>query len=176
MVFRRMFKPRPAIQAGAALYGEAVAQARNPAFYAELGAPDTREGRFELYTLHVVLLLRRLKGHGEQASETAQGLFDAYIGGLDIALREIGVGDLSMAKKMKKLGQAFYGRLKAFDEAFAAEPDLAPLTDIFARTLLAEGGAPEPFVRYALEAERKLADTPLETFLSGHAAWPQVIL
>src|SRR4051812_24170456 len=101
-----MFKLRPAVAAGQALYASAVAQARTPAFYAAWGAPDTLEGRFELYTLHVVLLLRRLKSHDEQTAETAQGLMDAYMDQLDIALRELGTGDISMGKKMKKLGQA----------------------------------------------------------------------
>ena len=175
MVFRTLFKARPAVLAGQALYAAAVTQARKPQFYARLGAPDTREGRFELYTLHVVLLLRRLKGQGPQAAETAQGLFDAYVAGLDIALRETGVGDLSMAKKMKKLGQAFYGRLKSFDDAFAMLPQTSALEDLFRRTLLAgDLASAEPFVSYAVAAEQVLAKVSLETLLSGEAKWAEV--
>lgn len=175
MVFRSLFKPRPAILAGQALYAAAVAQARTPAFYAQMGAPDTREGRFELYSLHVVLLMRRLKGQGAQADETSQGLVEAYIGSLDIALRELGTGDLSMAKKMKKLGQAFYGRLKAQEDAFAALPDAGPLSDLIARTVLAESdSAPEPFVQYVIAADERLASTPLDQILGGQVDWPKV--
>ena len=123
MSLSRLFSPRPAVLAGRRLYDCAAAQARSPAFYAVMGAPDTVEGRFELYSLHVALLLRRLKGQGPQAAETAQGLFDAYVQALDDALREMGVGDLSVGKKMRKLGEAFYGRVKAYDEAFSALPD-----------------------------------------------------
>ena len=72
----RLFAPRPAVLSGRRLYAAAVAQARQPGLYEPLGAPDTPEGRFELYTLHVVLILRRLKRQGPQAAETAQGLPD----------------------------------------------------------------------------------------------------
>ena len=115
-----MFKPRPARLAGEALYEAATHQARQPAFYARLQAPDTVEGRFELYTLHVVLLLHRLKGLDTGTAAIAQALFDAYLQALDDALREMGVGDLSVGKKMRKLGEAFYGRAKAYDAALAA--------------------------------------------------------
>ncbi|CAN5250636.1 ubiquinol-cytochrome C chaperone family protein [soil metagenome] len=174
-MFKTLFKPRPAEAAGQALYAAAVAQARQSAFYAELGAADTPEGRFELYTVHVVLLVRRLKGQGAQADETAQALFDAYVGGLDIALRELGTGDLSMGKKMKKLGQAFYGRLKHYDAAFASLPDQAELTALAERTLVGGDQAnAAPFVDYALRAERLLAGSVTADLLAGHAAWPRV--
>src|SRR5678815_3207519 len=107
-MLKRLFKPRPAQAAGEALYASTVAQARTPALYAELGAPDTREGRFEIYSLHVYLLLERLKDQGPQAADTGQALFDAYVSALDNALREMGVGDLSVGKRMRKLGEAFY--------------------------------------------------------------------
>src|ERR1700759_4710076 len=119
MKLSRLFAPRPAALAGRRLYEAGAPRARQLAFYAAMGAPDTVEGRFELYSLHVALLLRRLKGQGPQAQETAQGLFDAYVKSLDDALRDMGVGDLSMGKKMRKLGEAFYGRVKNYDEAFA---------------------------------------------------------
>jgi cytochrome b pre-mRNA-processing protein 3 len=169
MVFRKMFKPRPAETAGRALYAVAVAQARRPAFYTLLGADDTPPGRYEIYTLHVVLLLRRLKGEGEQAAETGQALFDAYIAGLDIALRELGTGDLSMAKKMKALGRAFYGRVKAYEDAFAALPDEAPLRDLFARTV----GDGSQLFAYAMAAEACLAGQGIQTLLTGEATFPE---
>ena len=117
MRLNRLFSPRPAVLAGRRLYTAAVAQARTPVFYARMGAADTVEGRFEVYTLHLVLLLRRLKGQGAVASEVSQALFDAYLRGLDDGLRQMGVGDLSVGKKMRKLGEAFYGRAKAYDKA-----------------------------------------------------------
>ena len=174
MKLSRLFAPRPAALAGRRLYDSAAAQARQPAFYAAMGAPDSVEGRFELYTLHVALLLRRLKGQGSQAAETGQGVFDAYVKSLDHALREMGVGDLSVGKKMRKLGEAFYGRVKNYDEAFDALPDAAPLTAIIGRTVLMGSAEARttPFVDYAMAAMASMDAQPLETLLQGDLAWP----
>ncbi|MBE9188317.1 ubiquinol-cytochrome C reductase, partial [Microcoleus sp. LEGE 07076] len=114
-MLKRLFKPRPAVAAGRALYAQTVAQSRTPTLYADLGAPDTPEGRFEIYSVHVYLLLERLKGQGPLAAETAQALFDTYVSALDHALRELGVGDLSVGKKIRKLGEAFYGRINSYE-------------------------------------------------------------
>ena len=110
MLLDRLFRPRPAQAAGRALYARAVEQSRMPALYSDLGAPDTVEGRFEVYTLHVMLLLDRLRGEGAEAAEVSQALFDTYVQALDHALREMGVGDLSVGRKMRRLGEAFVAR------------------------------------------------------------------
>ena len=174
MKLSRLFQPRPAVVAGRRLYASASGQARQPGFYADMGAPDTVEGRFEVYTLHVALVLRRLKGQGPQASEAAQALFDAYVKNLDHALREMGVGDLSVGKKMRKLGEAFYGRVRNYDEAFSSLPDAAPLTAIISRTVLMAGADadPGPLLDYATAAMAGLEAQPLEALLQGDASWP----
>ena len=168
----RLFAPRPAVLSGRRLYAAAVAQARQPGLYESFAAPDTPEGRFELYTLHVVLILRRLKRQGPQAAETAQGLFDAYVRGLDDGLREMGVGDLSVGKKMRKLGEAFYGRAKAYDEAMQALPDRSALAALIGRTL-GEGDV-EALTAYAARADQALADQGLDAILQGEITWPPI--
>lgn len=167
-------KPRAGEAAGRALYARAVEQARNPGFYLTLGVADSANGRFELYSLHVILMLRRLKAGGARAAETAQSLFDVYITELDQALREQGVGDLSMAKTMRKLGEAFYGRVRSYDEAFDALPDTAPLHALLARTLGEEGGDPAGLTRYAVAALAGLAGEADEALLDGRVNWPEV--
>ncbi len=166
--------PRASVQAGRALYAAAAAQSRRPELYTRLGGADTPNGRFEVYSLHVILLLNRLKGRGEQAAETAQALFDAYVGSLDDALREQGVGDLSMGKKMRRLGEAFYGRVRSYDAALEALPDEAPLEDLLGRTVLEESGSPAPpllaYVRRALTA---LDGLPEDELLAARIAWPE---
>jgi len=173
MVLQRLFRPRPAQTAGKALYARAVEQARRPAFYERLGAPDTVEGRFEVYSLHVLLLLERLRGQGPQASEVSQGLFDTYLSALDHALRELGVGDLSVGRKMRKLGEAFYGRGKSFDTALAALPDAAPLEAFLVRTVYADAdpAAAPQLAAYVLGQRQALAAQPLEAVAAGDVAW-----
>jgi cytochrome b pre-mRNA-processing protein 3 len=171
---KRLLRPRPAVEAGRRLFAAASAHARQPALYLGGGIPDTNEGRFEAYTLHVMLVLHRLKGEGPAAAEAAQALFDAYVRNLDDALREMGVGDLSVGKKMRKLGEAFYGRVKHYDEAFAALPDEAPLQAMIVRTVFAGSGQGDAagLCAYALAAMRALKDQPLEAVLDARLDWP----
>jgi cytochrome b pre-mRNA-processing protein 3 len=173
MLLERLFRQRPARAAGRVLYAAAVEQSRKPALYADLRAPDTVEGRFEVYTLHVVLLLDRLRGQGAQAAETSQALFDTYVGGLDDALREMGVGDLSVGKKMRRLGEAFYGRVKNYESAFAALPDAGPLETLLGRTVYEGVKNPPiaPLAAYVQDQRAALAAAPLEGLIAGQAAW-----
>jgi cytochrome b pre-mRNA-processing protein 3 len=172
-MLKRLFKPRPSARAGAALYLRAVDQARSQALYSALGAPDTVEGRFELYSLHVYLLLERFKDQGSQAAETAQALFDTYVKNLDDALREMGVGDLSVGKKMRKLGEAFFGRVKSYERAFAALPDRTELEALLGRTVFADQAeAPvASFADYVLRQRAQLAGQALEGLLAADVAW-----
>lgn len=173
MLFDRLFRPRPAHEAGLTLYARAVDQARSPALYTDLGVPDTAEGRFEAYTLHVMLILDRLRREGAAVAEVSQALFDAYVKALDHALREMGVGDLSVGRKMRRLGEAFYGRGKSYDAAFAALPDKAPLEALLIRTVYADrdAGRAPVLAGYILAQRAVLAEQPAEALARGDLAW-----
>lgn len=175
MLLQRLFQPSAHRTAGQSLYEAAIRQARQAAFYADLGAPDTVEGRFELYTLHVVLLLHRLRGEGKEAVRVSQALFDAYIRALDDALREMGVGDLSVGKKMRRLGEAFYGRAKAYQAALAEE-DASALEALIGRTIYADvPDAPRAqLLAYVQRSVAALAKTPAEDVLAARLTWPEI--
>jgi cytochrome b pre-mRNA-processing protein 3 len=149
-----------------------VEQARAPALYARMKAPDTVEGRFELYSLHVLMLIERLKGEGAQAAETSQALFDTYVSSLDDALREMGVGDLSVGKKMRRLGEAFYGRAKSYEAAV----DRPGLEALLQRTVYAgDAGAPVGELADYVEATKGLlAGQPLDAIVGGEVRWPAI--
>ena len=176
MLFQGLFTPSRTRVAGEALYASAARQARQPAFYASLGVADSAEKRFELLTLHVTLIVLRLRGQGEAAGETSQHLFDTFVQALDDALREMGVGDLSVGKKMRKLGEAFYGRVRNYDEAFTALPDREPLAAIIRRTVLMADAASEtqPLADYAMAAMARLEAEPIDNLLQGEAPWPTI--
>lgn len=125
--------------AAEALYAAAVAQARQPAFYTALGAPDTLDGRFDLLVLHVHLLCRRLSREGEAGSALAQALFDAMFKDMDRNLREMGVTDPGVPKRIKAMGQAFYGRVAAYENALAGSD--SALAETVARNILGKGAA-----------------------------------
>jgi cytochrome b pre-mRNA-processing protein 3 len=175
MVLARLFRPREEAAAGRELYASAARQAREPGFYTRLGTPDTAEGRFELFTLHVALLLLRLKGQGKPAAQVAQHLFETYVTSLDDALRDMGVGDVTVGKRMKKLGEAFYGRMRSCELALGRRPDLTELEAVMGRTVLAQsaGGRPDLLAAYVAQAADGLAALPLDDLLAGRTAWPK---
>ncbi|HSI39639.1 MAG TPA: ubiquinol-cytochrome C chaperone family protein [Xanthobacteraceae bacterium] len=128
------------------LYGVIVAQSRRPAFYTDFAVPDTIEGRFEMILLHGFLLLHRLKAEPEANRALGQEVFDAFCVDMDANLREMGVGDLAVPKKMKRVAQAFYGRIGAYDAALA-EPDPQALAAALLRNVYASDAAHLPQAR-----------------------------
>ncbi len=112
--------PRGTIEA---IYGMIVTQAREPLFYRDLGVPDTVNGRFDLLVLHLWMVLRRLKSM-EDGMSLSQTLFDRFCDDMDANLREMGVGDLTVPKRMQAFGEAFYGRAAAYDLAANAGREL----------------------------------------------------
>ena len=103
-----------------AIYGMIVTQAREPLFYRDLGVPDTVNGRFDLLVLHLWMVLRRLKS--VEGGRPSQALFDRFCDDMDDNLREMGVGDLTVPKQMQAFGEAFYGRIAAYDMALTEGP------------------------------------------------------
>ncbi len=102
-----------------AIYNRIVAQARQPGFYRNFSVPDTVDGRFDLMVLHLWMILRQLRPTAEAGSSLSQALFDHFCSDLDANLREMGVGDLAVPKRMQGYGEAFYGRATAYDAALA---------------------------------------------------------
>ena len=116
-----------------AIYGMIVAQAREPLFYAGLGVPDTVNGRFDMVLLHLWMVLRRLR-RSAGGADLSQALFDHFCGDMDDNLREMGVGDLTVPKRMQKFGEAFYGRVAAYDLALDAGDE--PLAQALCKNIL----------------------------------------
>ena len=112
-----------------ALLASLIVRARLPVFYERLGVPDTMDGRFDLLTLHAWLVFDRLVQ--QQADALSQSLVDALFVQFDEALREQGAGDMGMGRRLTKMADAFYGRLKAYREA----PNEAALADAILRNL-----------------------------------------
>ncbi|HVG50980.1 MAG TPA: ubiquinol-cytochrome C chaperone family protein [Xanthobacteraceae bacterium] len=101
------------------IYGVIVAQARQPVFYAEYGVPDTVAGRFDMIVLHLFLYINRMSGRGMDGV-TGPPLFERFCADLDGNLREMGVGDLTVPKRMQKYAGAFYGRSAAYEKTVTA--------------------------------------------------------
>lgn len=147
----------------AKLYQSIVAAARRPSFYTELGVPDTVDGRFDLIVLHICLLMRRLP----ENSSLRQPLFDLFFSDMDRNLREMGVGDMSVGKKMRPMFSAFYGRLKAYSAALAGEEDLV---NVLKRNVYREKVVGEQNINFLAAYVRRSAAMLEEQTISDLAA------
>ncbi len=156
-----------------ALYGAIVAQSRACVFYREYGVPDTVDGRFDLLVLHLVLLLRRLARNGEAGRAIGQQVFDAFCRDLDANLREMGIGDFVVPKRMRRFAEAFYGRQEAYLDALAAG-DRQAFEEALARNIF-QGGAAAGAVRLASYAHAALDAFDAqddEALIRGEVAFP----
>jgi cytochrome b pre-mRNA-processing protein 3 len=125
-VLASLFPRRERRRAALCAFEHIVAQARDPYFYAALGVPDTLDGRFELLALHAFLVLNRLRRDHAETKPFAQALFDAMFADFDRALREMGVADLGVGRRVKAMARGFYGRIAAYGRGLADPAELAP--------------------------------------------------
>ncbi|MCX5480307.1 ubiquinol-cytochrome C chaperone [Kaistia geumhonensis] len=173
-MFERLFARRRRNEAIAyALYGTIVAQARQPAFYAAYKVPDTLDGRFDMIVLHGFLLFHRLKGENEDNRRLGQEVFDIFLKDMDRSLRELGVSDIGVPKKLKKMAEAFYGRMAAYDSALSSG-DLGALEAALTRNLFPDGGgeAVPRIAAYVVASAADLARQPLDRILAGSLSFP----
>lgn len=164
------------------LYGSIVASARQPELFRRFGIPDTVEGRFEILTVHMFLFLERLRRQDKADTPLAQALVDAFFADMDTTMRELGVGDLAVPKKMRALASVFHERLNAYREAMdAADPD--ELTRLIGTNVdfaeSANGRAPALLAAYMRDCFAELERQPVErlhlpagTGISDQAARP----
>lgn len=172
MFWKRWFKQNADEQSVHDLYAAAVAQARQPGFYRDFAVPDTLDGRFDMIVLHVFLLVNRLSGKGEAAARQAQALFDLLFADMDQSLREMGVGDLSVGKKIKTMAAAFYGRSAAYRDALKSG-DKDALRAALSRNIFPEGGADETqlgaLAAYVRRVYEELEAQPIDVLMAGKA-------
>ena len=171
----RLFRRTPPDPSIASLYGTIVAQARLPAFYQEgYRAPDTVNGRLEMIMLHTLLFLRRVEGEGAALRALGQGLFDHFCRDMDASMREMGVGDLAVPRRMRQIGAAFYGRQTAYRAALAASGQDA-LAGALQRNVYGDGapaGCAKALAAYVREVERTLAAQDGDGFRHAQLTFP----
>ena len=158
-------------RAGFALYTAAVRAARDPHYYAELGVPDTMDGRFDMIGLHALLLIGRLQAEEKPGPELAQAVFDAMFLDMDQTLRELGVGDMTVGRRVKAMWEALHGRAQAY-AAPLEDGDRSALAAAVSRNVwrgAAPDGGPDAVAAIALRQRAHLLGQPLQAFVSGEA-------
>lgn len=156
------------------LYGSIVTAARREAFYAEHGIPDTPDGRFAMVVAHTYLVLERLSREGAAGRELSRTLVEAFVTDMDDCMREMGVGDLIVPRKVKKAAGALYDCVAEFDKA--ADGGEAALADAVHRTLL-PSEAPavaRQVAAYMTKAATGIAAQPASDVLSGRVAFARI--
>jgi cytochrome b pre-mRNA-processing protein 3 len=168
-----LFKRKASRNSVRAVYGAIVAAARHPRYYAEWGVPDTVDGRYDMIVLHAVLVLDRLSRE-DAAQSFAQGLTNEVFADMDRSLREMGVGDLSVGKKVRRMAEVFYGRAQAYRPALEAG-DAAALGEALHRNVFAgaesRDGA-DRLAAHALKLRGHLHERPIGPILAGEIAFP----
>ena len=185
-IFRRLFNRSSGEspygddrKTASAVYASIVAQARQPVFYTSLGVPDTPTGRFEMIVAHATLVFRHLKG-SEELDEAGQAVFDLFFADMDRSLRELGVGDLSVPKQIKRMGQAFYGHAAVYAKALDAGDEDA-LCEAVKGNLLATADQTahlqnhaRRIAGYMMACDAFLRDEDAGMIMKGEIAWPDV--
>lgn len=197
---RKMFIPKPP-EAVAATYIALVAAARNPFFYSTLKVPDTLDGRFELIVLHLFLLESRLVfiegGIAPYATLTpsasgspgglrrpdsaaghsfAQFLSEAFFDDMDASLRELGVADTGVSKRIKKMGRSYHGSLQAYAAALNDRKALcgALARNVYGTVVEGDVAVLEQLATYVERMHAQLAATDAAVIMAGDYRWPDV--
>lgn len=155
--------------AALSLYDQIVAAARQPVLYADWNVPDTPLGRFEMVSLHMVLFLRRVRDAKGEMANIAQILTDEFFVDVDHSLRELGISDVGVPKRIKKLARMFYGRAKSYTEALDAD-DMPALEAALGRNVrpdVSEWAETRDLAAYMKRKSRILDNQPLEDIQRG---------
>lgn len=157
-------------------YAALTAAARMPELYERLNVPDTVMGRFEMLSIAMILFFRRTRASETSGREIAQEIVDAFFQDVDYSIRELGIGDNSVPKRMKKLAGMFYGRLEAYSKAMDAG-DTAALSMALQRNIYPEAAEPSDMsglAHWMMAAETHLSAISEEVIATGSATIPEV--
>ncbi len=176
-LFSFLRRENPSETAAIAMYGSIVAQARTATFYSELGVPDSLNGRFDMIILHAMLVMRRLRDEPTETDHTlSQALFDYMFKDMDRSLREVGVGDMSIGKHIKKMAKAFYGRAEEYEKGLDQNDEtfLEALKNNLYRTETPTQTQTQLLMQYVRSTEKALKSISFEDIIAGRLQWPQV--
>jgi cytochrome b pre-mRNA-processing protein 3 len=166
---KKLFTPDPVQQQAHEAYVAVVSQARDVRFFRDWKVEDTLDGRFDVIVLHVCMVIARLEKEPQapRVKEFIRVLSEVFFSDMDRSLRELGASDTGVGKRINKMAQAFYGRLKAYNEALAA----GDITEAISRNIYRDK-APETSILsawqgYAQSVSEALAGQSAEQLMQG---------
>ncbi len=167
-LFSRLGKAqRPEIRDGQNVYRRLMAQSRRPEFYGEQMVPDTMDGRMEMLCLHLAHINKALMDKNEQGQRLMQGIYDVMVDDFDIALREEGLSDTGVKRRIKPMVGRFYARAKAISDALDDEAPEQAMQAYACANLTADKGNAKAFARYSLALAKHFAQLELGEIACG---------
>ncbi|MDB5554916.1 MAG: ubiquinol-cytochrome chaperone family protein [Rhizobium sp.] len=177
MIFRLFRKNKVSQAIMVRQYGILTTVARTPAFFETMNVPDTVMGRFEMLSVALILYFRRTSSAGDEVKAIAQDVVEAFFEDLDHSMRELGIGDNGVPKRMKKLAGMFYGRLDSYARAMENTDEIA-LEAALRRNIHPENAdgtlSMHRLAHYMLKAEEELKNVPESILRSGEAHLAEV--
>jgi cytochrome b pre-mRNA-processing protein 3 len=179
MIMFALFRKQQRHEIVARIYGEVLTQARQPSLFRDHGVPDTVEGRYDMMVLHLFLVLRRLAGADEAMRDAGQAICDHFFIEMDRALREMGVGDFSVPKRMKVIAEIYAGCSAAYSEALAAQDEMR-LVAALSRNVYGDPTGADPravaLAAYVRRADAALAAQPASEIIGKVIRFPSPAL
>ena len=150
------------------LYAAALERVRTPVLYTLYGVPDTLDGRFDLLSLHIFMIMNRVMEE-QGAAELNQALFDAVFADMDQMLREMGIGDMGVPKRMRRMMKAFNGRMNAYQSALADDQALedALIRNLYGTLDAVEAEHVERIKTYVQKQIEFIKDQPISDIMKG---------
>jgi len=164
------FSPKDFSENAQKIYAAVVSHARHPNFYLDFGVPDTPDGRFDMILVHAFLVLRRLKRDVDKTAELSQEVFDLMFADVDQSLREMGIGDMGVGKRVRAMAEGFYGRVEAYEKGLANDGKV--LAEALERNLYRKT-SPTPtqtaaIADYIRDQARRLDSVDIDSLTAGN--------
>lgn len=171
-MFEFLFNKKKLNNAAYNLFNIVIEQSRIIEFYEKYSVEDSLDGRFDLMSLHMAIVLEKLDRHKKikYVPEYKRILQEIMFDNLDLTLREIGVGDLGVGKKIKVMAEAFYGRMLAYQNLFLEKNEIE-MSNTLKRNLYREKAINEnvlkSMVSYIYQQYEFILEQNIEKILEG---------
>ncbi len=178
IMFGFLFKRKKLSKSAHKLFSQVIEQSRLPVFYQEFQVDDTLDGRFDVMSLHMALVLHKLDQHDDlgECKYIKRLLQETMFDNLDLTVREIGVGDMGVGKKIKAMAEAFYGSMMAYQSAMQEE-DASKMSDVLHRNLYRERDIEEELLtkmsQYVSDQWDHFKTQTMDDVMDGHLSFIQ---
>ena len=171
---RILVSPRAEVKDARKIYQKIMKKSRDKVFYKDGFCPDTTDGRMEILCLHLVTIMFVLRSYDKTGSQLSQAIYDVMIDDFDVALREQGLSDTGVARRIKPMAKMFFARAKTYADALAAEEktdiELSKLIDTHMTKNSKNAGV---FVRYIKEFHHNLSGNSLGQIAGAEFIFPK---